>query len=85
MILSARWLGRLGGLRRSDSSPICVHQTKKLAFSYSKKFFNIADDVLCKKMGNKTIRVLNRVYMGDVSPLRFTCVVPAGTLRSGSM
>ena len=67
---------------RSDVTPICVHQTKKLAFSYSKKFFTTTDDVLCKKMGNKTIKVLNRVYMGDVSPLRYTCVVPAGTLKA---
>ena len=67
---------------RSDVTPVCVHQTKKLAFSYSKKFFTTTDDVLCKKMGNKTIKVLNRVYMGDVSPLRYTCVVPAGTLKA---
>ena len=36
-------------------------------------------------MGNKTIRVLNRVYMGDVCPPRFSCVVPAGTLKSSSL
>ena len=69
---------------RTDNSTICVHQTKKLGFSLSKKFFKCADDVLCKKMGNKTIRVLNRVYMGDVCPPRFSCVVPAGTLKSSS-
>ena len=63
---------------------ICVHQMRKLAGSLSKKFFNIIDKDLCAKMGSKSMVVLNKAYIRDVSPLKFTCVVPAGTLKASS-
>ena len=69
---------------RSVNVKICVHQMRKLAGSLSKKFFNVIDKDLCAKMGSKSMVVLIKCYIRDVSSLKFTRVVPAGTLKASS-
>ena len=68
---------------RSDIVNICVHQMRKFAVSYSKKYFSISDKDLYTKMGSSSMSVLKSNYIRDVNPLRFICVVPAGTLKPG--
>ena len=56
---------------RSDMVNICVHQMRKFAVSYSKKYFSISDKDLYTKMGSSSMSVLKSNYIRDVNPLRF--------------
>ena len=89
------WLRKIDGLsrdlrglikasRRWSNEPaevICFpHQLKKLAVSYSFKYFSKAEMSLPGIVGNSSWKTLKDNYLGDVPPLRCTCVLPLGTV-----
>ena len=63
------------------SVPMGPHQMRKLACSYSKKFWPRASSTLFTATGSKSMNVLSRCYIRDVPPLRYPCVLPLGTAR----
>ena len=63
------------------SVPMGPHQMRKLACSYSKKFWPHASSSLFTATGSKSMNVLSRCYIRDVPPLRYPCVLPLGTAR----
>lgn len=65
---------------KSLVGPVGPHQFRKLAGSLSRKFFTDSERVLYNKMGSKSMSVLTRSYIRDVSRVRHSCVVPLGTL-----
>ena len=67
----------------SESVNIIIypHQTKKLAVSYSWKYFHNAEKYLPARVGNKSSKTLKSSYLGNVSDLRTICVLPLGTVR----
>ena len=65
---------------KSVVGPVGPHQFRKLAGSLSRKFFTDSERVLYNKMGSKSMSVLTRSYIRDVSRVRHSCVVPLGTL-----
>jgi len=57
------------------------HHLRKFAASYSKACWGRSfKQVLFKRMGSKSMTVLNRVYVNDVPRLSVPCVVPMGTV-----
>ena len=71
----------------STSVAIGPHHLRKFAASYSKTFLVRSikhERLLVKQMGCSSISVLKRVYINQVPPVRFTCVLPLGTLFAGS-
>ena len=88
------WLRKIDGLsrdlrglikasRRWSNEPaevICFHQLKKLAVSYCFKYFSKAEMSLPGIVGNSSWKTLKDNYLGDVPPLRCTCVLPLGTV-----
>ena len=66
---------------KSDKVACGPHQMKKLACSYSKKYFPRSSKLLFKRVGSKSMNVLNRCYIKEVPALRFSCVLPLGTVR----
>ena len=74
---------RLAG--KSEDCPMGPHQFRKLGNSLSRKFFNKPEKTLFKKVGSKSMSVLHRSYIRDVSPVSFSCVVPLGTLHPNSL
>ena len=63
-----------------DEVPIGPHQMRKFAASYSRTYLHSTDEGLFKKMGCKSMSVLKKCYISNVPPVRFSCVVPLGTL-----
>ena len=60
-----------------------THQMRKLAASYCKKYLihDKSDEaVLMKRMGCRSMSVLNRVYINEVPDLLLPCVVPLGSI-----
>ena len=89
------WLRKIDGLsrdlrdlikdsRRWSNEPVNVicfpHQLKKLAVSYSYKYFNRAEVSLPGIVGNSSLNTLKDNYLGEVPPLRCICVLPLGTV-----
>ena len=59
------------------------HQFRKFAASYSKKFLALSSDhcdVLRRRMGCASMRILNKVYIDEVPSLSLACAVPLGTV-----
>ena len=60
-----------------------THQMRKLAASYCKKYLihDKSDEaVLMKRMGCRSMSILNRVYINEVPDLLLPCVVPLGSV-----
>ena len=71
----------------ATSVAIGPHHLRKFAASYSKTFLVRSvkhEQLLVKQMGCSSISVLKKVYINQVPPLRFTCVLPLGTLFAGN-
>ena len=67
-----------------DQVKVGPHHLRKLAASYSHTFLrqSVEDDkVLMNRMGSASMSVLKRCYISEVSPLKFPCVFPLGTLQ----
>ena len=56
------------------------HQAKRFAVSYCWKHFEGVESALPARVGNSSVRVLKRSYLGPVPDLRLPCVVPLGTI-----
>ena len=70
---------------RTDFVKCGPHHLRKFAASYSKACWNRTyKQVLYKRMGSKSMTVLNRDYINDVPRLLVPCVVPMGTVRMDS-
>ena len=71
----------------ATSVAIGPHHLRKFAASYSKTFLVRSikhEKLLVRQMGCSSISVLKRVYINQVPPVKFTCVLPLGTLFAGS-
>ena len=66
---------------KDTSVPMGPHQMRKLACSYSKKFWPYASSNLFTATGSKSMNVLSRCYIREVPPLRYPCVLPLGTAK----
>ena len=64
---------------KDTAVPMGPHQMRKLACSYSKKFWPHASSDLFTATGSKSLNVLSRCYIREVPPLRYPCVLPLGT------
>ena len=60
------------------------HQMKKLAVSYSYKYFVKAEKLLPKVVGNYSWGTLKDNYLGEVPSLKVACVLPLGTFKPPS-
>ena len=75
---SRKW-GSLG------TNIVCYpHQMKKLAVSYSYKYFVKAEKLLPKVVGNYSWGTLKENYLGEVPSLKVACVLPLGTFKPPS-
>ena len=75
---SRKW-GSLG------TNIVCYpHQMKKLAVSYSHKYFAKAEKLLPKVVGNYSWGTLKDNYLGEVPSLKVACVLPLGTFKPPS-
>ena len=57
------------------------HQMKKLAVSYSHKYFGKTEKLLPKVVGNYSWGTLKDNYLGEVPSLKVACVLPLGTFK----
>jgi len=65
---------------RSVDIDMYPHQAKRFAVSYCWKHFVGVESALPAKVGNKSVGVLKRSYLGPVPDIRLPCVVPLGTI-----
>ena len=75
LFMSRRWCS-------AGTNIVCYpHQMKKLAVSYSHKYFGKTEKLLPKVVGNYSWGTLKDNYLGEVPSLKVACVLPLGTFK----
>ena len=75
LFMSRRWCS-------AGTNIVCYpHQMKKLAVSYTHKYFDKAEKLLPKVVGNFCWGTLKENYLGEVPSLKVACVLPLGTFK----
>ena len=69
---------------RSVDIVMFPHQAKRFAVSYCWHYFEKVESALPARVGNKSVVVLKRSYLGPVPDIRLPCVVPLGTIKPDS-
>ena len=59
---------------------ITVHDLRKFACSYSRKYFQGSGEVLAKLVGSKSFNTLDKCYIRQVPRVYATFQVPLGTI-----
>ena len=59
---------------------ITVHNLRKFACSYSRKYLPGTDILLAKRVGSSSFKVLDKTYTRDVPRVTATFQVPLGTI-----
>ena len=70
--------GLVGGSRSPPK--VTVHDLRKFACSYSRKYLPGSKSALAKRVGSRTFTVLDRTYIRDVPRVEATFQVPLGTI-----
>ena len=65
----------------SLNTKVTVHDLRKFACSYSRKYLVRPRATLAKRVGSKSFTILDRCYIRDVPRVKETFQVPLGTIK----